>query len=66
MRAVVWYTGKEFLRKKILYVIMFIAIVLLLGAVIAGQLALSEQTKIIQDISWGVIEISGLVVALFF
>lgn len=66
MRAIAWYTGKEFLRKKIVYVVLFIAFLLLLSTVIAGSLALSEQGKIVQDMGLGVIEICGLIMTLFF
>jgi|GEM_PF-1885914 len=66
MRAIAWYTGKEFLRKKIVYVVLFIAFLLLLSTVIAGSLALSEQAKIVQDMGLAVIEICGLIMTLFF
>ncbi len=57
MRAVAHYTCKEFLRKKVIYIILFIALLLILGSVLAGQLALSEKVKVMQDIAFGVIEI---------
>lgn len=66
MWAIAWYTGKEFLRKKIVYVVLFIAFLLLLSTVIAGSLALSEQAKIVQDMGLSVIEICGLIMTLFF
>lgn len=66
MWAIAWYTCKEFLRKKIVYVVLFIAFLLLLSTVIAGSLALSEQGKIVQDMGLGVIEICGLIMTLFF
>lgn len=66
MRAIAQYTCTEFLRKKILYVIVGIVLLLLVGSIIAGQLALSEQTKVIQDMSLGAIEICGLIMTLFF
>lgn len=66
MWAIAWYTGKEFLRKKIVYVVLFIAFLLLLSTIVAGSLALSEQGKIVQDMGFGVIEICGLIMTLFF
>ncbi|MBP6910228.1 hypothetical protein KBC03_01370 [Patescibacteria group bacterium] len=66
MWAIAWYTGKEFLRKKIVYVVLFIAFLLLLSTTIAGSLALSEQGKIVQDMGFAVIEICGLIMTLFF
>lgn len=66
MRAVAHYTCKEFLRKKVIYIILFIALLLILGSVLAGQLALSEKVKVMQDIAFGVIEICWLIVVLFF
>lgn len=66
MWAIAWYTAKEFLRKKIVYVVLFIAFLLLLSTIVAGSLALSEQSKIVQDMGLGVIEICGLIMTLFF
>lgn len=66
MWAIAWYTCKEFLRKKIVYVVLFIAFLLLLSTIVAGSLALSEQGKIVQDMGFGVIEICGLIMTLFF
>lgn len=66
MRPIARYTAKEFLRKKIVYVVLFIAFLLLLSTIVAGSLALSEQSKIVQDMGLGVIEICGLIMTLFF
>ena len=66
MRTIARYTGKEFLRKKIIYVVILIAFLLMLSTIIAGSLALSEQAKIVQDMGLGVIEICGLIMTLFF
>ncbi len=38
----------------------------MVGTVLAGSLALSEQTKVIRDFSIGLIEIAGLILVLFF
>lgn len=66
MWAIARYTGKEFLRKKIVYVVVLIAFLLLLSTAIAGSLALSEQAKIVQDMGLAVIEMCGLIMTLFF
>lgn len=66
MWAIAKYTAMEFMRKKILYVVLFIAFLLLLSTIVAGSLALSEQMKIVQDMGLGVIEICGLIMTLFF
>lgn len=66
MRAIARYTAKQFLRKKILYIIVCIAVVLFLGSVIAWQLALSEKAKVIQDLSLSIVELCWIVMTLFF
>jgi len=66
MWAIAKYTFLEFWRKKIILTILFIACVLLCGAAIAGGLSLGEQTKVIRDIAFAVIQLAGIVMTLFF
>ncbi len=49
-----------------LYIIFGIGAVLMLWTIITWWLALSEQTKVIRDLSIGLIEIAGLILVLFF
>lgn len=58
-------TIKEFIRNKIMYVIVFIAIWLIFFSIILSQLALTESKKIIIDFTLTVIELFGLITTLF-
>ncbi|MEI7478085.1 MAG: hypothetical protein WCJ81_06440 [bacterium] len=49
MFTIARYTFVEYLRRKIVYVILGIGAVLMLCTVLAGSLALSEQVKVIRD-----------------
>lgn len=49
-----------------LYIIFGIGAFLMLGTIITWWLALSEQTKVIRDLSIWLIEIAGLILVLFF
>lgn len=66
MFTIAHYTFIEYLRKKMLYIIVWLGALLMVGTVLAGSLALSEQTKVIRDFSIGLIEIAGLILVLFF
>lgn len=58
-------TIKEFIRNKIMYVIVFIAIWLIFFSIILSQLALTESKKIIIDFTLTVIELFWLITTLF-
>lgn len=66
MLTIARYTFLEYLRKKMLYIIVWLGALLMIGTVLAGSLALSEQTKVIRDFSIWLIEIAWLILVLFF
>lgn len=66
MFTIARYTFIEYIRKKILYIIVGIGAVLMASTIIAWGLALSEQWKVIRDFWIGLIEIAGIVLVLFF
>lgn len=66
MLTITYYTFIEYLRKKILYIIAGIWFLLMIATIVAGWLALSEQAKVIRDFGIGLIELSGIVLVVFF
>lgn len=58
-------TIKEFIRNKILYIILFLSIWLIFLSLVLSTLALSEWKKIILDFSLSVIEVFWLITTLF-
>ncbi len=58
-------TIREFIRNKILYIIILVAILLILFSLVLSTLALSEEQKIILDFSLTVIELFWLLTTLF-
>ncbi len=58
-------TFKEFVRNKILYVILFVAVSLIFFSIVLSTLALREADKIIIDFSLSLIELFGLISTIF-
>lgn len=58
-------TLKEFIRNKLMYLILGFAIWMIFLTIVISKLALSEQSKIIIDFSLTIVEISGLILTLF-
>lgn len=56
---------RETIRDRILYVIVFFALLLLLGARLLPDLSAGAEIKIILDLGLGVISLFGLVIAVF-
>lgn len=59
-------TIKEFLRNKLLYILLVVAVFLIFLSMFLSGLALSESQKIVIDFSLWVVELFGLVFTLFF
>ncbi len=66
MKVIAYYTFLEYIRKKILYIIAWIWALLMLTTIIAWWLALSEQGKVIRDFGIGLIEVTGIILVVFF
>ena len=58
-------TFREYLRDKILYNVLFFALLLIGGAVILADLSIMEQQKIVTDIGLAAINIAGAIMAIF-
>jgi ABC-type transport system involved in multi-copper enzyme maturation permease subunit len=65
MWAIAINTLKEFLRNKILYVIIGLAIVLILFSIVLVQLTITETKKVFIDTALTVIEVFALITTLF-
>jgi ABC-type transport system involved in multi-copper enzyme maturation permease subunit len=58
-------TFKENLRDKVLYNILFFALLLIGSSILLGSLTIGEQDKIIKDIGLAGINVFGLLIAIF-
>ncbi|MDK2970993.1 MAG: hypothetical protein PWP23_748 [Candidatus Sumerlaeota bacterium] len=63
--AIAVNTFKEAVRNRILYVLLFFAILILLGAWVASSLAIFGQEKIIRDLGVATINIISVLIAVF-
>jgi len=58
-------TFKEIIRDKILYNILFFAILMIVTSVLLGRLSLGEQLKVIKDMGLASISLFGTLIAIF-
>ena len=58
-------TFKEIIRDKILYNILFFAILIIGASVLLGKLSLGEQVKVIEDMGLACISLFGTLIAIF-
>ncbi len=65
IRAVAWNTFREAIRDKILYNLVFFALLIMGISTYFGQLTLGKRLKIIQDVSLASMSIFGLLIAIF-
>lgn len=63
--AVALFTYRETVRQKVLYNLVFFAIVLMLAGTFLGRLSLREEGRIIRDLGLAAIDLFGLAIALF-
>ena len=63
--AIAINTFKEAVRNRVLYVLLFFAILILLGAWVASTLAIFGQEKIIRDLGVGAINVISVLIAVF-
>lgn len=64
--AVIAYnTFRETLRDKILYNLLFFALLLIGGSVVLGDLTIAEQSKIVTDMGLAAINLVGVIIAIF-
>lgn len=58
-------TVRENIRDKVLYNVLFFALVIIIGSVILGQVSVGHEEKIIVDIGLAAISIFGTLIAIF-
>lgn len=58
-------TFREAIRDKILYSLLFFALLMIGSSVLVGRLTLGEYAKIIQDVGLGAINLFGVLIAIF-
>lgn len=63
--AVIANTFREAIRDKVLYNLVFLALLLMGVAVVIGKMTLGERVKIILDLSLAAMSVSGLLIAIF-
>ncbi len=65
MRVIAKNTIKEFLRNRLIYILVWVSILFLLGSLIVINLALTEWAKVLIDFNLSFIEVFGLIATLF-
>jgi ABC-type transport system involved in multi-copper enzyme maturation permease subunit len=63
--AITWNTFREAVRNKILYSLLFFAVLLILSALALGRLSLHEEIRMTRDIGLFGIDIFGVLIAIF-
>jgi len=63
--AIAKNTFREAIRDKILYSLLFFAILLILFAVVLGQLSLHEEGRLVRDVGLGGISLFSVIIAIF-
>ncbi len=65
IRAIGLNTFREAVRDKILYTLLFLALVMIGGSVLIANLTVGEYGKIVRDVGLGAISLFGLMIAVF-
>jgi len=63
--AIAWNTFREAVRNKILYSLLFFAVLIILSALAIGNLTLHEEVRTIRDVGLFGIDIFGVIIAIF-
>jgi ABC-type transport system involved in multi-copper enzyme maturation permease subunit len=63
--AIAWNTFREAVRNKILYSLLFFAVLIILSALAIGNLTLHEEVRTIRDIGLFGIDLFGVIIAIF-
>ncbi len=63
--AVAANTFRETVRERVLYNLVFFAILMILSGVLLGQLSIRQDEKIIKDVGFAAMDVFGLLIALF-
>lgn len=63
--AIAWNTFREAVRNKILYSLLFFAVLIIVSALAIGALTLHEEVRTIRDIGLFGIDVFGVIIAIF-
>ncbi|MGH7255733.1 MAG: ABC transporter permease, partial [Nitrospirales bacterium] len=63
--VIAWNTFRETLRDKILYNLLFFALLLIGVSVLLGDLSIMEQKKIVTDLGLASISVVGVIISIF-
>jgi ABC-type transport system involved in multi-copper enzyme maturation permease subunit len=63
--AIAWNTFREAVRNKILYSLLFFAMLIILSALAIGKLTLHEEVRTIRDVGLFGIDLFGVIIAIF-
>ena len=63
--AIAWNTFREAVRNKILYSLLFFAVLIIVSALALGSLTLHEEVRTIRDVGLFGIDIFGVIIAIF-
>ena len=63
--AIAWNTFREAVRNKILYSLLFFALLIIVSALAIGNLTLHEEVRTIRDIGLFGIDLFGVIIAIF-
>jgi ABC-type transport system involved in multi-copper enzyme maturation permease subunit len=65
IKAIAWNTFREAVRNKILYSLLFFAVLIIVSALAIGNLTLHEEVRTIRDIGLFGIDVFGVIIAIF-
>jgi ABC-type transport system involved in multi-copper enzyme maturation permease subunit len=63
--AIAWNTFREAVRNKILYSLLFFAVLIIVSALAIGNLTLHEEVRTVRDVGLFGIDIFGVIIAIF-
>lgn len=63
--AIAQNTFREAIRNKVLYALLFFAVLLILGSVAIGRLSLHEEVRIIEDLGLAATSLFGIIICVF-
>jgi ABC-type transport system involved in multi-copper enzyme maturation permease subunit len=63
--AIAWNTFREAVRNKILYSLLFFAVLIIMSALAIGNLTLHEEVRTIRDVGLFGIDLFGVIIAIF-
>jgi ABC-type transport system involved in multi-copper enzyme maturation permease subunit len=63
--TIAWNTGREAIRSKLLYTLLFFALVLIFASLILANISYVERDRILQDIGFASIRLFAVAIAIF-